>query len=165
MRIQLTEEQKKYYVENNQDIEDYLISEGVVTRDAEGNLTPIAKDFGQDHFNDFGAKEIGLGNPNRAGIHKFHAPQIKNGRIATPSKKSRSTSPLLKPHIYAGSSFGSGSFLKGDMLYITFFFVSSSLCPPVVLTIVLVVFSLLFVSRSSLCLCNYHNKNQRCLLV
>ena len=68
MRIQLTEEQKKYYVENNQDIEDYLISEGVVTRDVEGNLTAIAKDFGQDHFNDFGAKEIGLGNPNRAGI-------------------------------------------------------------------------------------------------
>ena len=64
----LTEEQKEYYVENNQDIEDYLASTGVVTRDAEGNLTQEAKDFGQAHFNEFGAREIGLQNPNRAGI-------------------------------------------------------------------------------------------------
>ena len=58
MTIALTEEQKEYYVENNKDIEDYLASTGVATRDAEGNLTQAAKDFGQQHLIDFGAAEL-----------------------------------------------------------------------------------------------------------
>ena len=98
MRIQLTEEQKKYYVENNQDIEDYLISQGVVTRDAEGNLTPIAKDFGQDHFNDFGAKEIGLGNPNRAGIEPLPPRGITQEQLAAELAK------LPAPVVQGGDS-------------------------------------------------------------
>jgi|ETNvirenome_2_60_1030617.scaffolds.fasta_scaffold12123_3 hypothetical protein len=64
----LTEEQKEYYVNNNTDLENYLISQNVQTRDESGNLTQEAKDFGQTHFNEFGAKEIGLGDPNRAGL-------------------------------------------------------------------------------------------------
>jgi len=69
MAIALTEEQKEYYVENNKDIEDYLASTGVATRDAEGNLTQAAKDFGQQHLIDFGAAELlDPTNVNRKGF-------------------------------------------------------------------------------------------------
>ena len=69
MTIALTEEQKEYYVENNKDIEDYLASTGVATRDAEGNLTQAAKDFGQQHLIDFGAAELlDPTNVNRKGF-------------------------------------------------------------------------------------------------
>ena len=43
---------------DDKDIEDYLASTGVATRDAEGNLTQAAKDFGQQHLIDFGAAEL-----------------------------------------------------------------------------------------------------------
>jgi len=33
MAVQLTEEQKEYYVSNNTDLENYLISQNVQTRD------------------------------------------------------------------------------------------------------------------------------------
>ena len=75
MAVQLTEEQKEYYVSNNTDLENYLISQNVQTRDESGNLTQAAKDFGETHYNDYGAKELGLGNPNRAGIEAPPPPQ------------------------------------------------------------------------------------------
>jgi len=86
----LTEEQKEYYVNNNTDLENYLISQNVQTRDESGNLTQEAKDFGQTHFNEFGAKEIGLGDPNRAGLEAPPPPPELN-LSATDLAKIRAT--------------------------------------------------------------------------
>ena len=77
MAITLTEEQKEYYVDNNKDIEDYLISTGVQTRDEAGNITQAAKDFGQQHLTDFGAVELlDPNNTNRKGFEPPPPPGV-----------------------------------------------------------------------------------------
>lgn len=91
MAITLTEEQKEYYVDNNKDIEDYLISTGVQTRDESGNLTQVAKDFGQDHLNEFGAVELAdPTNTNRKGFEPPPPPPELN-LSATDLAKIRAT--------------------------------------------------------------------------
>ena len=104
MPVNLTEEQKEYYVSNNTDLENYLISQNVQTRDESGNLTQAAKDFGETHYNDYGANELSSNNPNRAGIEA--PPPSDPDPVATQSfVQSALDAKNFSPSVSGGDSY------------------------------------------------------------
>tara|TARA_R110001606_G_scaffold344095_1_gene492759 strand:- start:628 stop:1902 length:1275 start_codon:yes stop_codon:yes gene_type:complete len=78
MAAPLTEEQKDYYLNNNNDIEQFLsgtddgsggTKPSMIVRNADGSLTQEAKDAAEDHYQTFGLSELGdINNTYRQGI-------------------------------------------------------------------------------------------------